>query len=127
MKIRGRPTGVRLDAVLSDLRSEESSEATASDQVSSTILAVVDQGKENSRQSEDYIESMMIDFIMPLISDPGIFQNGRVVDLLEYLQANLLSELDNREELTELAKQIIEDEIARHNLVAQRRQSEIAA
>jgi hypothetical protein len=56
----------------------------------------------------------IVDFVMPRISDPTIFQGDRSISILEQLAADILPNLEESGELRSLAGAIIADEIARH-------------
>jgi hypothetical protein len=55
----------------------------------------------------------IVDFVMPRISDPTIFQGDRTISILEQLASDILPNLDESNELRSLAGAIITDEIAR--------------
>ncbi len=69
----------------------------------------------------------IVDFVMPLISDPTVFQGSRSISILERLAADILPNLDESEELRSLAGAVIADEIARHRELLMRLHSGIAA
>jgi hypothetical protein len=56
----------------------------------------------------------IVDFVMPRISDPTIFQGDRSISILEQLASDILPNLEESSELRALAGAIIADEIARH-------------
>jgi hypothetical protein len=56
----------------------------------------------------------IVDFVMPRISDPTIFQGDRSISILEQLASDILPNLEESSELRSLAGAIIADEIARH-------------
>ncbi len=121
MSIR-RVEGQRLDVVLQKLRENDKPPAILDIQEIPEFRGTSDRLKQ-----ETPLESLLIDFIMPIVSDAGIFQDSQAIMLLEYLRDDLLPNLDESEELTSLATQIIDDEIARHDLIRERRQSGIAS
>ncbi len=123
MAIR-RVEGQRLDVILQRLR-ESDVPASIPGVEDFPVIAKKETTEREAQQSST--ESLLIDFIMPIISDPGIFQDNRAILLLEYLRDDVLPHLDESEELTSLATQVIDDEIARHDLVREKRQSGIAA
>jgi hypothetical protein len=69
----------------------------------------------------------IVDFVMPLISDPTAFQGSRSISILERLAADILPNLEESEELRSLAGAVIADEIARHRELLMRLHSGIAA
>jgi len=69
----------------------------------------------------------IVDFVMPLISDPTLFQGSRSISILERLAADILPNLDESDELRSLAGAVIADEIARHRELLTRLYSGIAA
>jgi hypothetical protein len=69
----------------------------------------------------------IVDFVMPRISDPTIFQGGRSISILEQLASDILPNLDESSELRSLAGAIIADEIARHRELQTRIHAGIAA
>ncbi|HLK82471.1 MAG TPA: hypothetical protein VKT99_13410 [Xanthobacteraceae bacterium] len=69
----------------------------------------------------------IVDFVMPRISDPTIFQGGRSISILEQLASEILPHLEESDELRSLAGAIIADEIARHRELLIRLHSGIAA
>jgi hypothetical protein len=69
----------------------------------------------------------IVDFVMPLISDPTVFQGSRSISILERLAADILPHLDESEELRSLAGAVIADEIVRHRELLMRLHSGIAA
>ena len=73
------------------------------------------------------IESMLVDFIMPNIKDAGIFQENRIIMLLQHFRDEVLPQLNESSEMTQLATRVIEDEIARFTDLRERRQTGIAA
>ena len=57
--------------------------------------------------------------IIPRIADPGIFGNERAIQLLEHVITAILPTLDANEDVTFIAKAMLEEEIARrHDLQA---------
>jgi hypothetical protein len=69
----------------------------------------------------------IVDFVMPLISDPTLFQGSRSISILERLAADILPNLEESEELRSLAGAVIADEIERHRELLMRLHSSIAA
>jgi hypothetical protein len=69
----------------------------------------------------------IVDFVMPRISDPTIFQGGRSISILEQLASDILPNLEESSELRSLAGAIIADEIARHRELQSRIHAGIAA
>jgi hypothetical protein len=69
----------------------------------------------------------IVDFVMPRISDPTIFQGGRSISILEQLASDILPNLEESSELRSLAGAIIADEIARHRELQTRIHAGIAA
>lgn len=73
------------------------------------------------------LETQLIDFIMPLISDPSIFESRNVRMLLEGLCEDILPNLDAPAELIDLAIKLCDEELQRHEFVSENRQSGIAS
>lgn len=69
----------------------------------------------------------IVDFVMPRISDPALFQGGRSISILEQLASDILPNLEESEELRSLAGAVIADEIARHREFLARLHGGIAA
>jgi len=69
----------------------------------------------------------IVDFVMPRISDPTVFQGGRSISILEQLASDILPNLEENDELRSLAGAVIADEIARHRELLMRLHSGIAA
>ena len=124
MSVR-RVEGQRLDIVLQKLRESDKPAAILELQEvqESPKLAKDASGR---LEQESSLETVLIDFIMPIVSDAGIFQDDRAIMLLSYLRDELLPNMDDSEELHSLATLIIDDEIARHHFVNERRQASIA-
>lgn len=120
--VQRRVEGQRLDIVLQKLKE--------SDKPSSILdiheIPEFDAEVSDSPEQEGSIETLLIDFIMPMVSDISIFHDSRAIMLLEHLRDELLPYLDDNEELASLATQVLDDEIARHVLIRERRQAGIA-
>ncbi|MGB0087586.1 MAG: hypothetical protein WBP94_19690, partial [Rhodomicrobiaceae bacterium] len=84
-------------------------------------------GASERQQPAQSSESLLIDFIMPMIGDARIFEESHTISLLQYLRDDVLPYLNGNEELTELATKVINEEIDRHKFVLEKRQSGIAA
>jgi hypothetical protein len=69
----------------------------------------------------------LVDFVMPLIADPTVFQGSRSISILERLAADILPNLDESAELRSLAGAVIAEEIARHRELLMRLHNGIAA
>ena len=69
----------------------------------------------------------IVDFVMPRISDPTIFQGGRSISILEQLASDILPHLEESDELLSLAGAVIADELARHRELLTRLHTGIAA
>lgn len=121
MSVR-RVEGQRLDIVLQKLRESDKSASVLDLQEIPEFV----KDSTNRAVHESSLETLLIDFIMPIVSDAGIFQDSQAIMLLEYLRDDLLPYMDDNEDLTSLATQIIDDEIARHDLIRERRQAGIA-
>ncbi|NJM34467.1 MAG: hypothetical protein HC850_06875 [Rhodomicrobium sp.] len=122
-----RGQGERLDVVLQRLRDdEEIAPVDGADELRAFVkgLRSVGDRPEDARPSS---ESLLIDFVMPIISDARIFEESHTIALFEYLRDELLPFFHDNEELTYLATKVIDDEIQRYNFVLERRQSGIAA
>lgn len=117
-----RIEGQRLDVVLQRLR-ENNEPSTIADIADFEPLI-----KERTHRpvTEGSAESLITDFIMPIITSPEIFQDNNAIMLLEYLRDDVLPFLSENEELTSLALKVIDDEIARHDFVRERRHIGIA-
>jgi hypothetical protein len=122
-----RDQGERLDVVLQRLRdNEETSTVDGADSVHPLLKGI----RRTRERPEDWrlsSESLLIDFVMPIISDARIFEESMTIALFEYLRDELLPFFHDNEELTHLATKVIDDEIQRYNFVLERRQSGIAA
>lgn len=121
-----RIQGERLDVVLQRLRdSEEPGSITASEEFQAFLKGLRDVG--DAAETPPTSESLLIDFIMPLISDARIFEESHTIALLRYLRDELLPFFSDSDELSDLARMVINDEIERYSFVLERRQSGIAA
>jgi hypothetical protein len=118
-----RVDGQRLDVVLQKLRDRELAPEVFNREEFRTFF---NKDKSDRPVSDQSPEAMLIDFIMPLISDAGIFQDNQAITLLEYLRDDVLHLISENPEVSELATKVIEDEIARHRFVHERRHSGIA-
>jgi hypothetical protein len=119
-----RISGQRLDVVLQRLRdTEEPSPIVDSEEFKAFLRGTTD--RQGSAQQSS--ESLLIDFIMPMVSDARIFEGSQTILLLQHLRDDILAYMSDNEELTQLATKIINDEIERHNYVLEKRQSGIAA
>jgi hypothetical protein len=58
---------------------------------------------------------------MPEIDDPGIFRAGRPHELLEYVLAKVLPQLDAQDEVVAIAETLLREEIARQDEIEERR------
>lgn len=115
--------GERLDIVLQKLR--DRGEAAALENVKefeSLLKPSVARAAPPSK-----IEAQLLDFLMPIITDSSIFQEGRTIGLLEHLRDNLLPQWNGAPEMTELASRMIDDEIDRYRFLRERRQECVAA
>jgi len=73
------------------------------------------------------MHTMLVEFITPIIKDPGIFQENRIITMLEHLRDQILPMFKENPELTQLATRVINDEVARFTDLRERRQAGIAA
>jgi hypothetical protein len=69
----------------------------------------------------------VIDYIKPKISDPSILHASNAISILEDFVSNRLSTLEGTEEIHQLAKKIILNEIERHRAFLNRRHHVISA
>lgn len=119
-----RIEGQRLDIVLQRLRETE---------VPSTITrleqseALKKSAKVKRVRDRHSAETLLTDYVMPLISNPAIFQDHNLIMILEHLRDVVLPELVDNVELTDIAVKVINDEVARHKFVQERRLEEIAS
>lgn len=119
-----RIEGQRLDIVLQRLRETE---------VPSTITrleqseALKKSAKVKRVRDRHSAETLLADYVMPLISNPAIFQDHNLIMILEHLRDVVLPELVDNVELTDIAVKVINDEVARHKFVQERRLEEIAS
>lgn len=124
---QSRVEGQRLDVVLQRLKeSDKPSSVLDIHEIPEFDAELADDFESSGSEQQGSIETLLIDFIMPVVSDIGIFHDSRAIMLLEHLRDELLPYLDNNEELASLATQVIDDEIARHDLIRERRQAGIA-
>ena len=115
--------GERLDLVLQRLREKgDGSSIPATDEFEALLSRPADKAT-----AEGSMESLLIDFIMPIIKDAGIFQENRTIMLLEQLRDKVLPQLNESTEMTQLATRVIDDEIVRYTDLRERRQAGIAA
>jgi len=69
----------------------------------------------------------VIDYVKPKISDPSILHANNAISILEDFVSNRLPALEGTEEVHQLAKKIIQDEIERHRAFLNRRHLVISA
>jgi hypothetical protein len=115
--------GGRLDVVLQRLRDKPDSAPIADTEEFQALLL----SSRDLPSPQDSMETALIDFIMPIIKEPGIFQEHNAIMLLEYLRDDVLPRLNETPELTRLATLVIDDEIARHTDMRDRRLAGVAA
>lgn len=77
-------------------------------------------------------ESLLVDFVMPIIKDAGILQENRTIMLLEHLRDHVLPGLfpelgDASQPHLSSVMQVVNEEIARYVDLRERRQAGIAA
>jgi hypothetical protein len=90
-----------------------------------TLISIA--GRRASASTGRSPHQCIIDFVMPRISDPTVFQGGRPISILERLASDILPNLEENDELRSLAGAVIADEIARHRELLMRLHSGIAA
>jgi hypothetical protein len=90
-----------------------------------TLIGVT--GRRTSAAAIRSPHQCIVDFVMPRISDPTIFQGGRSISILEQLASDILPNLEESNELRSLAGAIIADEITRHRELLTRLYAGIAA
>lgn len=73
------------------------------------------------------VEALLTDFVMPLITDPAIFEEYFRRGLLEDLRRDWLPGLEDNPEMQALLDKVIEEEIERLDIVCEHRQSAIAS
>jgi hypothetical protein len=117
--------GERLDVVLERLRQPGEVDQTALPEAFSAILGAA--GADDRATHGRSLETDLIDFTIPRISEPGIFHASRSISLLEHFLNDLLPTLDESEELRTLAAKVIGDEISRQRDILERLQAGIAA
>ncbi|WP_125461599.1 MULTISPECIES: hypothetical protein [Rhodomicrobium] len=117
-----RIEGQRLDIVLQRIREREAPSAVLD------IESTEEFGREGvfDRLPMTSVEASLIDFIMPLISNPSIFYESNMILLLEYLRDDVLPSLDGNDELKELATKVVDEELDRHEFVREHRLASIA-
>lgn len=119
------PTEVALADIKPSGTTSVATPKPADQQEFETLISIADR-----RASAAAIRSphqCIVDFVMPRISDPAIFQGGRSISILEQLASDILPHLEESDELRSLAGAIIADEIARHRELLMRLHSGIAA
>ena len=123
-----RVDGERLNVVLQRLRDREEPSRVVSEELRPTFEkdAASSRSKADG-QTDRSAESLLIDFIEPVISDPGIFEDLEAIRLLEYLRDELLPYISENEEVTRLAVKVINDLMARISFVRERRHAGFAA
>lgn len=115
--------GERLDHVLQRLREKgDSSAIPATDEFEALLSRAPDQAT-----ADGALQTLLIDFIMPTIKDPGILQENRTIMLLEHLRDQVLPKLNESSETMQMATRVIDDEIGRYADLRERRQAGIAA
>ncbi|QPC42958.1 hypothetical protein HW532_09810 [Kaustia mangrovi] len=107
----------RLDVVLDRLAERTPEPVTDIRAEEIEALARTDEGG-TSDVTANSLGEELVDFIMPRIAEPGIFQ--RSVSILEHLAADVIPRLEGGEELRSLATTLIEDEIGRHQDLLER-------
>jgi hypothetical protein len=121
--------GERLDVVLERLR--QSGEAGQAGETAATdeFAAILGTAGIDERRTRDHssLETDIVDFTIPRITEPGIFNPSKSIALLEHFLRDLLPNLDESEELRVLAARVIGDEISRQRDVLERLQAGIAA
>lgn len=120
--------GERLDVVLQRLRDRDEPSKVVSEQ----LRPAFDKDAAGRRGADQETagsaaETLLVDFIMPLISAPGIFEDLEAIRLLEYLRDDVLPDISENEEVAHLARKVIEDEIARRSFVRERRHAGVTA
>jgi len=117
--------GERLDVVLERLRqSGEAGPPLSPDDFKAVLGAARTDGRPAQGGS---LETDIVDFTIPRITEPSIFHASRSISLLEHFLDDLLPTLDESEELRVLAAKVIGDEISRQRDVLERLQAGIAA
>lgn len=119
--------GERLDIMLQRLREKgESAAIPATDE----FRALLDGPGDKPVGGRESLHTLLIDFIMPIIKDAGIFHENRTIMLLEYLRdvmlPKLLQDHESRDTI-QLLTRAVNDEIARYSDLRERRQAGIAA
>ena len=115
--------GERLDLVLQRLREKgDGSSIPATDEFEALLSRPADKP-----MAEGSMESLLIDFIMPIIKDAGIFQENRTIMLLEHLRDKMVPQWKESSETTQRVLQAIDDEIARYSDLRERRHGGIPA
>jgi hypothetical protein len=113
--------GDRLDVALAKLRQSgetgPAGAAAAPEEFAKILNAGIDERKTQDHTS---LESEIVDFTIPRITEAGIFQPGKSIALLEHFLDDLLPTLDESEELRVLAARVISDEISRQRDVLER-------
>jgi hypothetical protein len=128
-----RIEGQRLDIVLQRIQKSsepstitELEKATSADPVPIFKDDSFGQSTDSGSSFDQSAETLINDFIMPLISDAAIFQDHTLTSLLETLRDEILPTLSDETEMKELATQVIDDELARHKMIRERRLSAVA-
>lgn len=115
--------GERLDVIIQKMRDRgEAAPIAGAQEFEEFLKPGVDRTAPQSR-----IEAQLVDYLMPIIKDGSIFQEGRTISLLEHLRDYLLPQWNGTPEMAELASRVIEDEIYRYRALRERRQECVAA
>ena len=120
--------GERLDLALQRLREKgDASVLPATDEFEAMLNRPADQAT-----ADGSMESMLIDFIMPIIKDVGILQENRTIMLLEHLRDQVLPRLfpqlkDSSQPHLASVLEVVNEEIGRYTDLRERRQAGIAA
>jgi hypothetical protein len=121
--------GERLDVVFGRLRQSDGVERPEAVVPPKEFFPIGDGDSVEERRTEESesLESDLVDFTIPRITEPSIFHASRSISLLEHFLDDLLPNLDESEELRVLAARVIGDEISRQREVLNRLQAGIAA
>ena len=115
--------GERLDLVLQRLREKgDGSAIPATDEFEALVSRPADKAT-----AEGSMEALLIDFVMPIIKDAGIFQENRTIMLLEHLRDKMVPQWKESGETTQRVLQALNDEIARYSDLRERRHGGIPA
>lgn len=120
--------GERLDIALQRLRDKgDTSVLPATHEFEAMLNRPAD-----GTTADGSMDSLLVDFVMPIIKDVGILQENRTIMLLEHLRDQVLPNLfpqlnDSSQPHLSSVLQVVNEEIGRYVDLRERRQAGIAA